>query len=451
MSDIDTLLLQLSDFDAEKRRDALRLLMERFPDRPPEKPIVNMHMHSFYSFNGEGWSPSRLVWEARSRGLHAMAVCDFDVLDALPEVFEASDALEVRAAVGFESRVFFGEYADVEINSPGEPGVFYFMGMGFVNVPPPDSPEGRVLTDMRDRARRRNEAVVARINDALGDLRLDYEQDVLPLTPAGNATERHIVRSYYEKSLALSGGNPDRAAAWWAERLSLPEADVRSLIRDPIAFQNLLRSKLIKKGGPGYVPPTKGTFPPLDDVIAMIRASGAIPMTAWLDGTSPGESDPDAQLDCLMAKGVEAVNIIPDRNWNLSDPDERARKIAELDRYVAAATKRNLPINVGTELNKPGQRFVDDFDAPPMRRHAEVFLAGARVVVGHTRLLRYAGVSYIGPEAAADFPDRADRNRAFAAVGALPPPSAERHARLLEMENSKAYALLMDAARRGTW
>ena len=30
-------------------------------------------------------------------------------------------------------------------------------------------------------------------------------------------------------------------------------------------------------------------------------------------------------LDCMAAKGAAALNIIPDRNWNIADPDARAR------------------------------------------------------------------------------------------------------------------------------
>ncbi len=447
----NSLLQALNSFDAQERRQALAALLELHPERPAEHPWVNMHMHSFFSFNGEGWSPSRLAWEARRVGLFSLALCDFDVLDGLDELFEAADLLNLRAAAGFESRVFFPEYSGVDINSPGEPGVFYFMGMGFAARPAPESPAAAGFADMLERAHDRNRAVIARINLELDGLALDYEQDVLPLTPAGNATERHIVRSYYEKALAAADGDSERAACWWAERLGLAPDQARDTIRDTNAFLDLLRSKLIKRGGLGYTRPTPDTFPPLDRVIGMIRECRAIPMSAWLDGMSPGESDPDEQLDCLVAKGVEAVNIIPDRNWNIRDAAERQRKIAALERYVQAARRRGLPINVGTELNKPGQRFVDDFEASALTPFHADFLAGAKVVVGHTRLLRYAGFSYVDAAARGEFPDRRERNRVFAAVGELPAPDAETRARLEAMSEDAAFAVLMDSARRGAW
>ncbi|MCF7855195.1 MAG: hypothetical protein K9N51_10400, partial [Candidatus Pacebacteria bacterium] len=91
MTESTNLLQALNSFDEATRCKSLKKLVEQNPEKPPEKPWVNMHMHSFFSFNGEGYSPSRLAWEARQTGLYAMGLCDFDVLTALPELFFASD------------------------------------------------------------------------------------------------------------------------------------------------------------------------------------------------------------------------------------------------------------------------------------------------------------------------------------------------------------------------
>jgi hypothetical protein len=448
---MQALLEKASSFCREERRQALAALLAQGVPAVPATDWVNMHLHTFFSYNGEGWSPTRIAWEAGARGLYSIAICDFDVLQGLEELLEASDLLGLRAAVGFESRVYFREYGTQEINSPGEPGVFYFMGMGFVRQPTPGSRAAAVLADMLERSHARNRAMIQRINAALGDVTLDYEADALPLTPDRNATERHVVCAYHEKALREFRGCQDTAAAFWAARLGLDLKAACDTIRDTNRFTDTLRSKLMKKGGPGYRQPDADTFPPLDTVIGMVRECRAIPMSTWLDGTSAGEGDPAAQLECLMAKGVEAANIIPDRNWNLKDPAEKARKIAELDRYVAAAQALELPINVGTELNKPGQRFVDDFAAAPMKPHHGVFLKGAQTMVGHMRLLRWADLSYIDAAAAGEFPSRGARNAFFAAVGALPGPDEATRRRLTEMGPGKARAYLADCAKAGRW
>ena len=120
----------LSSFDPAVRKQALdKLLGGDWRGRAAATDAVNMHMHSFCSYNGEGWSPSRLAWEARNTGLHAVGLVDFDVLAGLDEWFAATDRLELRAAAGFESRVFFAPLAEQEINSPGEPGGHVFHGL----------------------------------------------------------------------------------------------------------------------------------------------------------------------------------------------------------------------------------------------------------------------------------------------------------------------------------
>ena len=411
---------------------------------------MNMHIHSFFSYNGEGWSPSRVAFEMKKLGLYSAAICDFDVLQGLEEFLSAADMLGLRAAVAFESRVFFQEYADKEINSPGEPGVFYFMGMGFVKPPPSGSKAGEVFNEMLNQSHLRNRNLISRVNAHLAPMALDYEKDVLPLTPDRNATERHIVQAFYEKAIKQFGGN-EKAVAFWAEKLGADPAELSEKSKNINVFQEFLRSKLMKRGGLGYEQPTAKTFPDLDTVITMIRESRAIPMSAWLDGSLPGEQDPIEQLECLLSKKVEAVNIIPDRNWNFSDLQLQRQKIAALDRYMQAVQALDLPVNIGTEGNKPGQRLVDDLNANAVNRYRKVFLEGAQIMVGQTRLLRFADFSYIDDKAKNLFPARRKRNEFFAAVGALPAPDQNTLHKLQEMQAEKAFAYLSDRAAKKSW
>ncbi|MBP5638571.1 MAG: hypothetical protein J6X55_03770 [Victivallales bacterium] len=443
------MLEALVSFDAKKRMAALAELAKN-TSFPPENTQVNMHLHTFFSYNGEGWSPARIAYEMKKLGVYSAAICDFDVLQGLDEFLAATDLLKLRAAVAFESRTFFREYADKEINSPGEPGVYYFMGMGFVKQPATGSKAAAVFKDMLERSHARNRAVIARINAKLTDFQLDYDTDVLPLTPEKNATERHICVAFYNKAIQILGSKP-KAAASWAKVLGISEEDALAKIDNQNAFTDLLRSKLIKKGGVGYAQPDDKTFPLLDDVIAMILDCRAIPMTAWLDGSLPGENNPVEQLELLKAKGVPAVNIIPDRNWNFKDEAKKAIKVAELNKYVAAATKLDMPINVGTEANKPGQRLLDDFASDALAPHHPIFLKGAQIMVGHTRLLRFANLSYVDKAADDRFGTAAAKNDFFASVGALPAPSSDILAKISAFDENKAFAYLADSAKKGTW
>jgi hypothetical protein len=412
---------------------------------------VNMHIHSFFSYNAKGWSPSRIAWESRRAGLYAAGLCDFDVLDGLEEFLDAGLAVGLRATVNLETRAYLREFAHAEINSPGEPGVTYIMGGGFTRIPAAGTPSAVMLHQLRDQAAARNRALVARINPHVGAAAIDYARDVVPLSPGRCPTERHIVRAYADKSRAVCGDEA-ALAAFWAALFGKPADEVRALFANLPAFEERIRARLVKKGGPGYEPPTEKTFPPVDDFVAWVLGCGAIPMVTWLDGTSQGESDAMAMATCLQAKGAAAANIVPDRNWNYKDPAVRALKMGKLREFVEACDRLDLPINIGTEMNRDGLPFADDLAGEALAPYRETFTRGAQVMVGHTVLGRYAGFPYTGAAARAEFgADVKSRNRFFASVGALPPLTRDVAVRLSGAGPEGALAAIRQAVKAGTW
>lgn len=441
----------LNHAERQTRLAAVRALAEKVPRPALKQPLrVNMHCHTTFSYNGYDASPAAVAWQAVRDGWYAAGICDFDVLDGMQEFLTATDLLMLRGTVNLETRVFFAEYADKEINSPGEPGVYYFMGGGFARPPMPGTSASRQLQQMREGVEERNRMLVARVNAFLSPLEIDYDTDVLPLTPAGNATERHICTAYYQKGRAQFSQLNDWQT-FWGKTLGIDPATAAKIAADPMAFNDLSRAKLMKSGGPGYVVPTPETFPALEDVIAMIRDCGAVPMGAWLDGTRDGEEDIESMLLCLQAKGVAAFNIIPDRNWNIDDPDMRRIKVRNLHQCVAVADRLEMPLNVGTELNKFGQPWVDDFDVAAMKPVAASFIRGAEIMVGHQRLLRWADFSYISQAAEAEFPELSARNAFFQSVGALPSPPPSVQQELDNADTDTAYARIHDAVRHQGW
>lgn len=416
----------LDSFDPAIRYDALcalAALNEKALPAPGSN--FNLHCHSFFSYNAFGWSPSRVAWEARKRGFRAAGLCDFDVLDGMEEFLEAGRVLGLRSCVHLETRAYVAEQASGDINSPGEPGVSYIMGGGFTHLPADGSAEASRLASFRQGARDRNEALIARINAALPKIALDYAGEVLPRTPKGVATERHIIAAYVDKAIAAI---PDAAARaeFWAplvKKTASEAAETEKSARPK--FEEWVRAALSKRGGIGYVPPTPSTFPPVNDFIAWVRACDAIPLVTWLDGTSAGEADAEALLDLMVAKGCAGVNIIPERNWNFADPAKKARMVANLDAMVKGADARELPIVIGTEMNKLGLPIVDDLAGEVLSKYRDSFTRGANILVGHTILSQLADMPYLGAKAAAMFKSVKERNDFFAAVGALPPMTQE--------------------------
>ncbi len=420
---------RLDHFDRAVRYQALDdllALVRRGEIRfPPPQPKVNLHVHSFHSYNALGYSPTHIVWRARREGLRAVGLVDFDIFDGVDEFHRAGRLLGIPTVAGMETRAYIPEFSTREINSPGEPGIVYHMVMGVAASAITDPWAQAFARTLRENAGRRNRAVLERVNAYLDPVVLDYETDVLPLSPTATPTERHMCAAYEKKAEAVFP-DPSARAAFWADRLGIPKAEAADLLADSRRLQALIRRKTMKRGGVGYQAPGPETFPLMTEVNRFALALGAVPTATWLDGTRQGERDIDELLDLHQAAGSAALNIIPDRNWNLPDPDTKEVKLANLYDIVARAEQRGLPLVVGTELNAPGQRFVDDFEAPEMQPVREPMLRGADIMLGHSDAVLAGEPGYASPWAAEHFKTVAEKNDYFARRG-----EAWRH-RLLE-------------------
>jgi hypothetical protein len=413
---VEQLEKNLNDFDPQVRSDALQALVKLAEQGDIELPepseIANMHCHTFFSFNGYGHSPTSLAWLGKRRGFKLMGIVDFDVLDAVDEFLTACDSVGLRGTAGLETRVFVPEFSTREINSRGEPGVYYHMGIGFTTSQVPNSIVP-ILADLRQRAEKRNRDMLDRINAHLSPATIDYAQDVLPLTPNGNATERHMLAAY----LQAADHSVQDPITFWADKLDMAPDQIAEVYEDKPKFQNVVRAKLMKRGSVGYVQPGPDTFPTVDEFHQLIIACGALPCAAWLDGTTPGEQAIDELLELLISKGVVALNIVPDRNWNIADPETKHLKVQKLYEVVEVAQRLDLPLNIGTEMNAYGQKLVDDFDTPELAPVRQAFMDGAYFVYGHTVLQRVAELGYQSHWAQTHLPTRRERNDFYTKVG----------------------------------
>ena len=412
----------IDHFDFTTRRQALEqaAAAETFP---AAQPIVNVHAHTFFSYNYRGYSPSHFALESKRQALAVSGIVEFDCLDGLDEFLSAGRLLDLKTSIGLESRVYVPEFGDREINSPGEPGISYHMGIGFTSTDIPEEAQA-YMDGLRATSADRNRGLVDRVNAHLDPVALDYEADVLPLTPSGNATERHICVAYGRKAVAQF---PDEEALslFWADKLGV-EVDQITDLPDGRGLTDLLRSKTMKSGGVGYVQPDSGSFPHMPDMNRFTLLCGAIPTLTWLDGCSAGEQAIEELTDVAMATGVAAFNVIPDRNYTPGSPD---RKLLNLQEVVAMTERRGLPLIGGTEMNSPGQKFVDDFDSDELYPLRPAFLRGAHILYSHTVLQGMAGMGYLSDWATNSFADVFAKNDFYNAFGEAFSPRGENRLR----------------------
>ena len=409
---IQELELQLDSFDIIKRKDALKKLLETAKSGKIEfaetGSDVNLHIHSFYSYNACGYSPSKIAWLAKKRGLAVAGIVDFDVFDGLDEFLDIAKLIGLKACVSMETRVFVPEFAGKEITSPGEPGITYHIGIGHSSIDVPDWVRS-FKKKLRRIPQKRNRDLVDRVNKFLKPADLNYDNDVIPLTPSGNATERHICLAYARKAHSIFSDN-DKLALFWQEKLGtdlfeLPEGT---------DLQALIRAKTMKQGGVGYVQPDKGSFPEMAKMSEFVLAAGGIPTLTWLGGFSDGEKEIEKLLEISMNTGVAAVNLIPCRNFT---PGVKDQKLANLNHIVELAESLDLPIVVGTEMNSPGLKFVDDFRSEELAPLAGIFLKGAHIVYAHSVLQKQLGLGYVSKWAENNFLKTADKNDFYENLG----------------------------------
>ena len=413
---------RLDSFDSERRKQALMALCEKVRageiDLPKAGTDVNLHCHTFFSYNTYGYSPSKFAWLARKAGLAVAEVVDFDVLDALKEFLAAARTLGLKACAGLETRVFVPEFATRVMTSPGEPGITYHMGVGFPRAALEGEQE-EFLLNLRETAQQRNRDLMGRVNKHLKPAELDYERDVLVLTPSGNATERHICLAYARKAKEIFG-ETETLADFWSEKLGI---EVKSSeLPEGRELLDTIRAKTMKRGGVGYVPPDKGSFPLMADTNRFLLAAGAIPTLTWLDGTSEGERDIEELLDVAMSSGAAAINVIPDRNYTPGAKDEKTDNLYEV---VELAQKLHLPVVEGTEMNSPGQKFVDNFETAELAPLVPVFIKGAHIVYAHSVLQQKCGIGYTSDWAKKNFKGAAEKNEFFEELGSTLEPQLE--------------------------
>ena len=401
----ESLEQQLDSFDPAERRRALAALWRQVQDGqiplPEPGTDVNLHAHTFFSYNACGYSPSKFAWLARKAGLAVAGIVDFDVLDGLEEFLEAGRLVGLKTCVSLESRAIVPEFATRVINSPGEPGIANQMGVGFTSAA-----AHPFLAGMRAAAAQRTRDLLARVNAVMRPVELDYEKDVVPLTPNGNATERHLCEAFERKAAQVIPDPVERAAFWKDKLGDAPSAGAK--------LQNLIRARTMKKGGTGYAQPGKGSFPLMADMNRFVLESGAIPTYAWLDGASDAEQHMEEFFQAGMASGVAAVNIIPDRNYAPGVKDQKLRNLYDV---AALAEKHHFPILAGTEMNSPGNKFVDSFETDELKPLAPVFLRGAHLFYAHSVLQRQSGMGYLSPWAAKTFATIPAKNEFFEQLG----------------------------------
>lgn len=291
---------------------------------------VNAHLHTPYSF-----SAFRDVADALDRaaaeGVKVVGINDFYSTDGYGEWQEGCAARGLFPLFGIEfiSLNEEDQAAGLRVNDPNNPGRTYVSGKGLAYPVVLSGEPLRQLEAVKAEANAQVEKMCAKLNDWLKaqgcPVVLDFQAIKENLT-RGSIRERHLAK---------------------ALRLALyPDAE------NPAKVENDLRSKLLKAGGPAFVPEDPKAFLPMATVQRIIEAAGGIPTYPFLGDDAKGnftdfEADLQKAADTLKKRGFHSVEFITTRNTT-----------AVLERYSAYLEDEGFIVTFGSEHNTPAMEPI---------------------------------------------------------------------------------------------
>ena len=352
----------LNKLNAPTKEARLANLAEVLTDTtfPPMVPqYINNHIHTTYSFSP--YSPTAAVYAARMEGLCTAGIIDHDSISGAVEFLEAAKLVDMPVTIGMEARVSMDgtRLEGRRTNNPDQVGVSYMTIQGV----PHDQID--TLTEFfkpYQAARHlRNRQMIDKIN-ALLDMDLDYDKDVLPLSMAaenGGVTERHLM---YALAIKLVG------------QVGKGEAMVKKLSEMGLALSSKQEAQMMDTAYPFYEYDLLGILksafvpqifidatdecPKLKDMVKLCKDVDAYLCYAYLGdvgdsvtGDKKAQKFEDDYLDdvfeCLKEEGVTSVTYMPTRNTP-----------AQLERLRGLCDQYGMFQISGEDINSPRQSFI---------------------------------------------------------------------------------------------
>ena len=382
----------------------------------PASPVVNTHVHLPPNFSAYT-SVADAVGEASAQGVRALGISNFFDQSVYRNFADEASAAGVLPLFGLEFITLVDELADagVRVNDPANPGRMYLCGKGISPFMDKPAEASRIAAEIRGGNDTRATAMVDAVAAHLAGCGLDtgLTADGIAADVARGADvpaawvslqERHIARAVQEALFTLPAG--ERAAllerAYGGPSKVAPD--------DPAALQGEIRSRLLKVGTPGYAPEVPLAF---EDAYAYVLAMGGIPcyptLADGVDPVCPFEDPAEALASELVARGIHAAELIPNRNAS-----------AVVDAYVAAFTAAGLIVMAGTEHNTPDRMPLDPAcaDGPVSPASRQAFWDATCIVAAHQHLVATGEPGYVDATGALVGPDPLARRAELAALGA---------------------------------
>ena len=316
--------------------------------RLPEYREANGHIHTPYSFSAFTDLDSAFAM-AKAENINLLGINDFYVTDGYTVFYEGCLRNRIFPLFNIE---FIGlmkeeQQKGIRINDPNNPGRIYFCGKGLDYPFHLDSRKKRELDTVKKETQNQLRSMVFKLNKLMSAsnplLKLNFD-DIRERYAHELVRERHIakaVRILAEESYATTEEQLSFIESLYGGKRS------KTGLSDPAAFENEIRSKLLKSGGAAFVEEDERSFFELKIICDIIADAGGIPCYPVLLDDPSGkctefESDPEKLFNSLTKLGVNCIELIPGRN-----------DFSFLKNFVEFFDNKGFIITFGTEHNTP--------------------------------------------------------------------------------------------------
>ena len=357
---------------------------------------VNGHIHTPYSFSA--FSDMESVFRmAVNEKISVLGINDFYVTDGYDSFHKGCVINRIFPLFNIE---FIGLLKEeqknrIRVNDPNNPGRIYFSGKGL------DYPfhTGFMLRQQLKGVIRESQmqikSMIAKLNQLIEkqnpSLSLSYEM-VKKEYAHDLVRERHLakaLRIMAEKNFSTVEKQLEFIESLYGGKKS------KTGVTNSAAFENEIRSNLLKSGGAAFVEENEKSFLELKKIIRIIVKAGGIPCyPVLLDDPSGSytefESDPEKLWRSLKELDIECIELIPGRN-----------DAEILKKFVEFFHSKGFIITFGTEHNTPEMQpltVTTRGSVPLSESLKKIAWEGACIIAAHQYLRADGRQGYVMPD-----------------------------------------------------
>ncbi len=418
---------------------------------------ANGHLHTPYSFSAFG-SVDEALDQAMREGVKVVGINDFFTTRGYAEwaagcaerhlypLFnieftgrsreEGSDGSRAEDSCGSWTEVSGNAQAEVarRFNDPANPERIYLSGKGLRSsgvIPEPYA--SRLAVAVAD-SEGQVKAMCVKINGLPtvqeAEIRLDTAKIRAELT-GGMLRERHLAkalrlaakRRFSEDEAGEKAGEKTGAEAFYEHLFGGKATSLQSCENEKLAdakptdtkpayakladakLENEIRAKLLKPGGPAFVPEEEDNILHINEIRDIILAGGGIPTYPFLGDYEPGkftEFEADIETACRALKqlGFHSAEFITTRN-----------SIEVLEKYAQHLWDEGFIVTFGSEHNTPAPEPVELFaraGVPLTETLNRIGYLGACVIAAHQSEVAQGREGYLDGEGNAKIAERTE-------------------------------------------